>query len=256
MKKLAAIFMILALALCMCACGDISPIEVESSVPADPAKLHEDLESAIAYIEANVDTSGAERYIDDSDESYQTCYWDFGEDRPEKDFSNEVEIDGISIKVGETKVKDLETLGFDVEKPGDTVDPQASFGVTLHRDGKQAILSLMRNPSDQPAPIAEFPVYGFSGGIAEFTIPYSYEGLTYGTPMEDVIEKLGNPYADLRVSSDSVAGTIIEISYDRMVPQGETMMCYSLDFRFLYDAEANSTTMEGMNLTYYSMSGE
>ena len=106
MKKLTALFLILTLAVALCACSATPPPNPEENIlpKADIAAIRENYDKASAYIEATFKPEGMTVSEQDEDGGvYLYKYWS-KENTDSADFTNDIEIDGKTITIGDGRL--------------------------------------------------------------------------------------------------------------------------------------------------------
>ncbi len=264
MKKIAAFLLIAALTAALCACGSNSQkpdgSSADSGIPGiidvlpegggelSPEDVKNNYDKAFAYVESTIDTTGMTANPDDEQEGYYYCYWFYDEEAENVTFPMDVDVDGARIVVGETLEKDLKGLGFETEVPSETAEPDESIGVVINKNGKSAALTLQNNETGQPVPVADLPVFVFTDTDSEYSIPFTYAGLSSQSTIADVIKVLGKPNSSIHLSSDDIS-TTIELSYANNVTENDSDIMDSLDLTFIYNAESNTAALSNINLS-------
>lgn len=257
MKKLTAIIIAALFALALTACGaeplepPASPGSLQPESQVDTGSIKSDFEKGYDYVQSLIksDSVQADKFEDDPE--YLYCMWTFLDAPPDVTLSDDIEIGGQKITFGKTLVKDLEGMGFELIKPSDTVEPDEIFGILLNKDGKS--VNVETYGRDQPQPADDLPVYGFTGGREEFVIPYNYNGLSAASTLKDVLDIMGEPNGDIRLTSDSME-TVIEIDYVSEQTLGDRIEQKQFSVTFTYDVENNTSVVTSLNLSrnYYS----
>lgn len=254
MKKLTAIIIATLFALALAACGAKPPVSSGSQQPgakADTAAIKSKYEKAFDYIQSMIKSDSVQTEKSENDPEYLSCTWIFPDAPSEGNLSEDIEIDGQKITIGKTLVKEIAGFGFEMEKPSDTVEPSEIFGILLSKDGKNA--NIETHGADKPQPADELPVYGFTGGVQEFVIPYNYNGLTVASTLKDVLDIMGEPNANIRLTADNMDCSI-EIDYVSEKTVGDQIERSSLSVTFSYDVEKDTSVINSFNLSrdYYS----
>lgn len=257
MKKLTAIIITALFALALAACG-AKPAEPPASSDtqspgsqSDAAAIKSKYDKAFDYIQSAIKSDSVQTEKSENDPEYLSCTWVFPDAASEGNLSEDIEIGGQTITIGKTLVKDLAGLGFEMEKPSDTVEPAEIFGILLNKDGKSANIEI--HGTDKPQPADELPIYGFTGGAQEFVIPYNYKGLTVASTLQEVLDTMGEPNANIRLTADNMDCSI-EIDYVNEKTVGDQVERDSLSVAFSYDAEKSTSVITSFNLSrdYYS----
>ena len=81
----------------------------------------------------------------------------------------------------------------------------------------------------------------------EFGISYAYSGLKDQSSFKDVIDKLGAPNSQVKISSDDT-GVSIELSYFNSTQDGDKTSDKSLTVYFGYDTTNNTASVRQINL--------
>ena len=253
MKKTFTTILIILLTISLCARKASTPAAVDTSAsdaaPAETDQLKDNFEKASAYVESLIDASKTTVMTDDEEAGSLYRYWMYDNAPEQVSFSNEVDVGGTVIAIGKTLEKELEGLGFQVEASLDSVQPDEITSVTVNKDGKSSILTLKCNDTDQALPIADLPVYGFTSVYNEYTIPFSYSGLTNESTLADALKLFGEPNSSLNLCADDL-GTSIVLSYFNTAQEGETVTTDSLELTFLYQADANTAVFSSIVLSH------
>lgn len=254
MKKLTAIIVTALFALALAACGAKPPAPSGSQQPgtqADAAAIKSNFDKAYDYVQALIQSDNVQADKFEDDPENLTCMWTFPDAPSDVDLSEDVEIDGQKITIGKTLVKDLAGLGFEITKSSDDVQPNEIFGIQLTKAGKSVMLETHGTEKAQPSDA--LPVYGFTGGMQDFAIPYNYNGLTAASTLKDVLDIMGVPNADIRLSTDSMTSTI-EVSYMNEQTVGDQTEQNRLSVTCTYDAASNTAVITSLNLSrdYYT----
>lgn len=249
MKKLIILALTFALILSLCACGAEDIIkEVD---PADSTvsteELRTNLDSATAYVEAAVDTSGMT--AQDVDDQGTTLYksWLYDSETVNDKIPMEVEIDGKTITINKTTVAELKEMGFTIELDSETIEPNLTQGFTINKDGKYCNLSVY-NDSDKAVKADGMTVCEFQGSTDEFNLEFIYSGLKKGSTLEEVIKALGTPHMDINICSDSLFGTTIDLDYFCETVSDGISDADTLSIHLVYDAEKNTATLGSLQL--------
>ena len=250
MKKLTALFLILTLAAALCACSATPPPNPEENIlpKADIAAIRESYDKASAYIEATFKPEGMTVSEQDEDGGvYLYKYWS-KENTDSTDFTNDIEIDGKTITIGETPVKDLEGLGFEISKGKETVEPNEITSVTLTKGNKTCVLSTADTMSDKAVPIDDTIVGAVSASFSDYSLPFTYSGLDSKSTPADVIDKLGTPNSTINLSSDN-DGSIIELVYTKTSKEGDVVTDVNLLIDLRYDADKNDASISSVDIS-------
>ena len=243
MKKLTALFLILTLAAALCACSATPPPNSEENIlpKADIAAIRESYDKASAYIEATFKPEGMTVSEQDEDGGvYLYKYWS-KENSENADFTNDIEIDGKTITIGKTAVKDLDGLGFEISKGKETVEPNEVTSVTLTKDNKTCILSTSDTMSDKAVPIDDVTVGAVSASFSEYSLPFTYSGLDSKSTPADVID----------MSSDN-DGSIIELVYTKTSKEDDVVTDVNLLIDLRYDADKNDASISSVDINTIS----
>lgn len=249
MKKLTALFLILTLAAALCACSATPPPNPEENIlpKADIAAIRESYDKASAYIEATFKPEGMTVSEQDEDGGvYLYKYWS-KENSENADFTNDIEIDGKTITIGKTLVKDLDGLGFEISKGKETVEPNEVTSVTLTKNNKTCILSTSDTMSDKAVPIDDVTVGAVSASFSEYSLPFTYSGLDSKSTPADIIDKLGTPNSTINLSSDN-DGSIIELVYTKTSKEDDVVTDVNLLIDLRYDAEKNDASISNVDI--------
>lgn len=265
MKKIMTIIIAAALAASLCACGSsqqqsasdgsetntaVSGAEDNASGSEGSANTQVDMEafeSASAYIESLIDTKEMTSDTDDENEDSVYRYWMYDDILEGTTFSNEVEVAGNKIIIGETLENELEGMGFELSTPGDTVQPEEEASVTIIKDDKEAVVTLETNYEEEAVNIGDLLVYGFEGNVNDFSLPFTYSGLKEGSTMEEALEIFGNPNSDIYLSTDEF-GTQITLTYYYETETDDMYLMNTLDITFSYNS--GKTVLSGLNLSH------
>ena len=257
MKKLTALLLILTLALALCACGATPPPDTDD-VPApkvDTTAIRDSYDKASTYVVATFKPKGmVVSEQDEDDGAYLFKNWG-KENIGNADFPAEIELDGETVTIGKTLVKDLADMGFEVSKGKETVEPNEITSVMLTKDNRTCILSTADTMSDKPVPIDDIPVGAVSAAYASYALPFTYSGLDSESTPADILDKLGSPNSSINLSSDA-EGTIIELIYSRTVKEDDVSTDINLLIDLKYDVAKNNATMSSIDITSISYKSE
>lgn len=246
MKRILALLLAVILTAALCACSPIVTID-ETDATANPDELRANFDKAVAYVEANVDTSGMTPQIQDDDAGSLYHYWLDEDEAPELSFSGEFMVGGDNkIVVGETTVKQLRELDLDVVFDKEEADPEETVSGTLEKDGKYVSIVLEQNTGDKKVPIDDLAIAMFWGGVDDdFCLDFTYCGLDRTSTLKDYIDKIGVPNNTLQVSADST-NTTIELSYYRETKDGDEITSTVLSIYLVYDPAADTAVLGSM----------
>lgn len=249
MKKLLALLMIAALAVTLFACTVQEPIiAVDPTASSDEITgIRESFDKASAYIEANVDTTDAEVQTDEEDESYLSKVWFIPEGTGSDEFSMDIAVEGNTITLGETTVKELESFGMDIEKLVETVQPDEMIGVQLSKDNRFFSLTA-GTPATEAAALDDCIIKEASGTYNEYTLAFSYSGLDEKATLKDVIDTLGVPNSSINLSGDT-SGTSIELSYYKKTEKDGVYTDNNLSVYLSYDAAGDTAVLSSIHLS-------
>lgn len=246
MKKVLVLLLALTLIVSFCACGANKVVDVNPTVSSDgAAAIRADFEKAKAFVEANIDMKNMEAQ-DQEDPSYLYQYW-FAQDAPNAEFSLDAELDGQTVTVGKTTVKELKELGFELSTDQKVIEPDVSTGFSLSKGDKICNITLANNDTGKELPIDEGVLSEVDMIGNEFGISYAYSGLKDQSSFKDVIDKLGAPNSEVKISSDD-SGVSIELSYFNSTQDGDKTSDKSLTVYFGYDTTNNAASVSQINL--------
>ena len=257
MKKLTALFLILSLAAALCACSATPPPNPEENIlpKADISAIRDSYDKASTYIEATFKPRGMTVSEQDEDDgAYLYKYWS-KENSDNADFTNDIEIDGKTITIGKTLVKDLEGLGFEISKGKEAVEPNEVTSVSLMKDNKTCILSTADTMSDKAVPIDDVTIGAVSASYSEYTLPFTYSGLDSKSTPADIIDKLGTPNSTINLSSDN-DGSIIELVYTKTVKEDGVITDVNLLIDLRYDVDQNDASISSVDIAAMSYKSE
>ena len=256
MKKLITLLLIAALALSLFACGSQnagtnSPVSNPAAdVAYDDAAIRSNFEKAEAYVDAafdGMDMSTSIQDNDDSDGIYKTWYY---EGEPDKaPISSEIEIDGNKIVIGKTTAKDV--MGFDLtaEKNSETAQPGDVVTISLSKGDRSCSVMLAPNDTDKAKPVDDFPVYEVMTSAKDFSLPFTYCGLTVDSSLKDVLEALGAPNYMTTLSSEDM-GAYIELDYNNTTQDGDENYSDSVVIRLVYDTDSDTALIDNIDLRH------
>lgn len=248
MKKIITLVLIAALTFTLIACGAEKIIDVNvTTAPADTAAIRENFDKTSAFVEANIDTKDMEVQTDEESESYLYKYWFATEEDTGAEFSKDIDIDGNTVTIGKTIVKDLESFGMDIEKTADTVQPDEIIGITLSKNNKFFSLSVS-TPSSEAAPIDDCVITEASAMNNDYSIDFTYSGLSKSSTLKDVIDALGKPNSSVHISSDEISNSI-ELSYYSQTAEEGVITDYNLTVYLNYDPAADSADISTISLS-------
>ena len=254
MRKWFARILIAAFAASLLACGGTNDSEKDASVPAadtaEAGDIRSHFEKASAYVESLIDTTGMEVLTDEEDSEFLCRTWMYEKFISLPEIGREVTVDGKTIVIGETKVRDLPELGFEVAKFADELGPYEATSVSLQKGRKTFILSPQTNDTDRTLPLDDLPIFSFSATYSEDVIPFSYYGTDERTTLEDLIARWGIPNSSIRVTADSY-GTYIELSYQSETADQDWITSDALTFSLNYRPEAGIACLFTVGLDHY-----
>ena len=263
MKKILVITLIAALALTLFACGqpktDTGATEEETAIaqevttsPEAIPVIRENYDKADAYITSLIDAKGITMSEqDDENGAYLYKYYSYDKDIGNVDISKDIAIDGNTITIAKTTEKEIEDFGLRVEKSSEKAEPDMCPSITLYKDDKFINVLFAQNTSGKEEAFTDYPAYQIMATGREYCIPFTYSGLTIDSSLKDVLDALGMPNTSITLSS-SDSGTRIDMSYVNNYEEGDQMITFSVTVSLTYDAEKNSSVVEGVNMQYDS----
>lgn len=254
MKKLFTLLLIAALALSLFACGSQSG-DTKATVPNpaadlayDDAAIRSNFEKAESYVDAAFDGMDMSASIqDDDDNSSIYKYWSYDGEPDKAPISSEIEIDGNKIVIGKTTAKDV--MGFDLtaEKNSDTAQPGDVVSISLSKGDRSCSVMLAPNDTDKAQPADDLPVYEVMTSAKDFSLPFTYCGLTVESTLEDVLEALGTPNYTATLSSEDM-GVYIELDYNNTTQEGDENYSDGVVIRLVYETDSNIAFIDNIDL--------
>ena len=251
MKRLAALLLAAALTAGLCACnktpGADNPTEkatlAQEVSSTDKNLVKANFDKAVAFVESAIDTKDMTAG-DNEDEFCMYRDWSY-EEIKNTELPDTIEVNGKTITIGKTTVKDLNELGMKLEKSMEKVPPQTGTAVNLIDDSKTFLLNV-DNGTDKTLDIDDMTITGFTTGFKDYTLPYSYSGINYDSTVEDVISKLGKPNSNITVDANDQSATIT-INYINDVTEGKTVTTDNVSVAFNYDPAKDTATLSSLN---------
>lgn len=251
MKRLAALLLAAALAAGLCACNKKPGSENATEKAAlaqevsstDKNLVKANFDKAVAFVESAIDTKDMTSR-DNEDEFCMYRDWSY-EETENTELPDTIEVNGKTITIGRTTVKDLNELGMKLEKSMEKVPPQTGTAVNLIDDSKTFLLNV-DNDTDKTLDIDDMTITGFTTGFKDYTLPYSYSGINYDSTVEDVISKLGKPNSNITVDANDQSATIT-INYINDVTEGKTVTTDNVSVAFNYDPAKDTAALSSLN---------
>lgn len=251
MKRLAALLLAAALAAGLCACNKNPGSENATEKAAlaqevsstDKNLVKANFDKAVAFVESTIDTKDMTAG-DNEDEFCMYRDWSY-EETKNTELPDTIEVNGKTITIGRTTVKDLNELGMKLEKSMEKVPPQTGTAVNLIDDSKTFLLNV-DNGTDKTLDIDDMTITGFTTGFKDYTLPYSYSGINYDSTVEDVISKLGKPNSNITVDANDQSATIT-INYTNDVTEGKTITTDNVSVAFNYDPAKDTAALSSLN---------
>ena len=251
MKRLAALLLAAALTAGLCACNKNPGSENATEKAAlaqevsstDKNLVKANFDKAVAFVESAIDTKDMTAG-DNEDEFCMYRDWSY-EETENTELPDTIEVNGKTITIGKTTVKDLNELGMKLEKSMEKVPPQTGTAVNLIDDSKTFLLNV-DNGTDKTLDIDDMTITGFTTGFKDYTLPYSYSGINYDSTVEDVISKLGKPNSNITVDANDQSATIT-INYINDVTEGKTVTTDNVSVAFNYDPAKDTATLSSLN---------
>lgn len=250
MKK--QIVMILSLVLAVCMLGCTASAQIPDAPASDDSELtvQERFDMASAYVESLFDASKTEVQTDEEDPEYPQRYWYFSGPADGVNIPETVTVNGKSIALGQTTVKELKELGFTVEMSMDTVEPNTVLSFSIIDGRKALILTIAPNNTDQSIPFDDAIIAGFTGSFNAYSMPFGYAGITEASTLKDVISAFGIEAGetDIGLVADTT-DTEITVHMFNMLQNGDTETLKSLDITLRYSASENIAKVTNVTLS-------
>ncbi len=251
MKRLAALLLAAALTAGLCACNKTPGSEnatEKAAIVQEVSSTNKELvkanfDKAVAFVESAIDTKDMTAG-DNEDEFCMYRDWSY-EETENTELPDTIEVNGKTITIGKTTVKDLNELGMKLEKSMEKVPPQTGTAVNLIDDSKTFLLNV-DNGTDKTLDIDDMTITGFTTGFKDYTLPYSYSGINYDSTVEDVISKLGKPNSNITVDANDQSATIT-INYINDVTEGKTVTTDNVSVAFNYDPAKDTAALSSLN---------
>lgn len=251
MKRIAALLLAAALAAGLCACNKTPGADNATEKAAlaqevsstDKNLVKANFDKAVAFVESAIDTKDMTAG-DNEDEFCMYRDWSY-EETENTELPDTIEVNGKTITIGKTTVKDLNELGMKLEKSMEKVPPQTGTAVNLIDDSKTFLLNV-DNGTDKTLDIDDMTITGFTTGFKDYTLPYSYSGINYDSTVEDVISKLGKPNSNITVDANDQSATIT-INYINDVTEGKTVTTDNVSVAFNYDPAKDTAALSSLN---------
>lgn len=215
--------------------------------------LEKDYIKGIEYLNSLIDTELFEKQYqlenNEQQESVRYASW-YNDDVEAVDIPMDIQIGGRVITVGETRVVDLEKLGYIVETPTDSLAVGESRGVTIklpedEYDGKIESFAMPvteENTSDSPLDINSARIFEVNMQNNPLNLPFVYRGIEKSTSPDDMISILGTPNqsAALYVNTNSEYPVCIFLYYRNVYA--------TLEIRVEYDPESDNARLQMLTL--------
>ena len=249
MKKQIMMILSLLLAICMLGCtANANPIEAPAADDSEHT-LEERFDMASAYIESLIDASKTEVQTDTEDPEYPQRHWFFSGPADGVNIPDTVTVNGKSIVIGQTTVKELKELGFTVDMSTDTVEPNTVLSFSIIDGSKALIFTTAPNATDQSIPFDDSIIAGFTGSFSAYSMPFGYVGITEASTLNDVISAFGIEAGETVIGLvASTTDTEITVHMINMVQNGDTETLKSLDITLLYSASENDARVTSVML--------
>lgn len=251
MKKIFAILLIAALAVTLVACGGAKNNDTDAtSAPADTAAIRSVYDKAAAFVDANIDTKDLEVTEQDDDNGTYLCkFWNSTDETASADFTNDIVVDGVTITLGKTTVKELKALdGYTVDLPQDTIESDTVLGFGLSKDNKSVQLSIISNDITEAAPVDDFTIDQITCSYSDFSLPFLYSGLDEKATVKDIIEKVGMPNSTIQLTVDEQSA-VIELNYSRSSKADGLTIDETLTISLNYNADNDTAAVSDVRLS-------
>jgi hypothetical protein len=252
MKKQIALILSLLLVVCVFGCTAEATIpEVPETSASDDSAfiLQERFDMASAYVESLFDASKTEVQTDTEDPEYPQRYWYFSGPADGVNIPETVTVDGKSIVIGQTTVKELKELGFTVETSMDTVEPNTVLSFSIIDGRKKLVLTIAPNGTDQSIPFDDAIIAGFTGSFSAYSMPFGYAEITEASTLKDVISAFGIEAGETVIGLVAdTTDTEITVHMFNLVQNGDTETNKSLDITLRYSASENIAKVTNVTL--------
>lgn len=256
MKKLFALLLIAALALSLAACGESntaaqSPVSNPAAdVAYDKAAIRANFEKAETYADAAFSGKNMTSSIQDDDDNTDIYkYWSYDGEPDKASISSEIEIDGNKIVIGTTTAKEVEGFDLTVQKNNATAQPGETVSLSLSKDTRSCSAMLAPNNTDKAVNADDLPVFEVVTSAKDFSLPFTYCGLSADSTMEEVLEALGTPNNMVTLSSEDM-GVSIELNYNNITEDGDKQISDSVILRLVYDLDSNTARVDNIDLRH------
>lgn len=251
MKKIILFTLIAALSLCLFACGSKtddgnSDNSVEyATVGAEAVRA--DFEKAEKYVDGVLDAKNMVTSIQDDGDGAIYKYWTIEGDAENVPLSKEIEIAGNKIEIGTTSVRDLSSFDLDVSKSEETVKPGEVASLTLTKDNKYCNVISLPNDTDKDVPADDLTTAEVMTAAKDFSLSFSYSGVTGDSSLKDVLNALGTPNLTATLTSEDT-GVSIELNYNNQEKDGDKTVSYSVIIHLVYDAQSDTATVDNIDV--------
>ena len=237
MKKIFALMLALVMLLCLCSCGNKYNQKVRNS-----------FDKAVAYTESLLDTSSMTSFVrDESNGNYIYKYWNHGENEGNADIDLNVEIEGHTITLNKTTVRDLKDMGFEVMIGFETLAPGETASLAIYSKDKRIAFNTARNETNEKVDVNDMPLCAFYGEMDDGHIPFVYRGLTIGSTLEEIVAALGSPNNAASIATDET-GSSIGMDYFSDSTEDNAHITSALSITANYDADADTAVLSNVQL--------
>ena len=254
MKRIITLLLVTALALGLFGCSgsqsggtNNAGSDPAAGLAYDAAEIRANFEKAEAYADALFSGKNMTSSIQDDDEStgiYKSWYYDGKPDQTP--ISSEIEIDGNRIVLGETTAKDVMGFGLTANKSNENAQTGDVVTITLSKGDRGCAVMLAPNGTEEKD-ADDLPVYEVMTSAKDFSLPFTYCGLTVDSTLEDVLKALGTPTFLATLSSENM-GVSIELDYNHLTEDGGKQTLDSLVIRLVYDTDSNTALVDNLDL--------
>ena len=268
MKKAILLFLTAALACGLIACsggntdksagnhGDSASSHPVEYATVDPSTIRSSFEKGTKLVENSFDVKSMTVQTQDDDGGaalYQ--YWSPKEETDADSLSKEIELDGHKLTLGETIIGELEDYDWKLEKSSDTEQPNEVIAITLNKDGKYCAVQPKPNDTDQALSIADLPLSAVITAVKEFSLPYTYSGITAQSTLKDVLDALGTPNKMITLCSDDT-GVSLELNYGTTKRDGNQVTDFTVTIYLTCDTENNTAAVSNLSLSQETYTAE
>ena len=216
----------------------------------DSAAIRSNFEKAQTYADALFSGKDMTSSVQDDNDSIGIYkYWSYEGEPDKAPISSEIEIDGNKIVIGTTTAKEVEGFDLTVDKSKATAQPGETVSLSLSKGDRSCSAMLAPNDTDKEMKIDDLPVYEVVTSVKDFSLPFTYCGLSADSTLEEVLEALGTPNFTATLSSEDM-GVFIELNYNNQSQEDGKLISDSVILRLVYDLDSNTARVDNIDLRH------